>query len=62
MTDRKSLVFRFENIEVKEREFALVKIGETVPVEPKAFRVLLFLLRNPRAVGDERRNPHGCLE
>ena len=24
-----------------------LKIGETVPVEPKAFRVLLFLLQNP---------------
>ena len=47
MTDHKFLVFRFEDIEVREREFVLVKIGETVPVEPKAFRVLLFLLRNP---------------
>src|ERR1700744_1935969 len=26
----------------------LVKAGEALPVEPKAFRVLLFLLRNPK--------------
>ena len=47
MTDGKFFVFRFGNIKVTEREFVLVKIGEIVPVEPKAFRVLLFLLRNP---------------
>ena len=47
MTDGKFFVFRFGNIKVTEREFVLVKDGETVPVEPKAFRVLLFLLRNP---------------
>ena len=33
MTDHKFLVFRFENIEVREREFVLVKMGETVPVD-----------------------------
>jgi DNA-binding winged helix-turn-helix (wHTH) protein/Tol biopolymer transport system component len=43
----KSFVFRFADFEVREREFALVKTGETVAVEPKAFRVLLILLRNP---------------
>jgi Tol biopolymer transport system component/DNA-binding winged helix-turn-helix (wHTH) protein len=42
----KSFVFLFENIEVREREFALVKLGEVFPVEPKAFRVLIVLLRN----------------
>jgi TolB-like protein/DNA-binding winged helix-turn-helix (wHTH) protein/Flp pilus assembly protein TadD len=47
VTEHKYFVFRFGDIEVTEREFLLVKIGETVPVEPKAFRVLLFLLRNP---------------
>ncbi len=50
MTDNKSLVFRFADVEVKEREFLLVKAGNEVPVEPKAFRVLLFLLRNPGKV------------
>jgi Tol biopolymer transport system component/DNA-binding winged helix-turn-helix (wHTH) protein len=43
----KSFIFRFANIEVREREFSLAKAGEVSPVEPKAFRVLLILLRNP---------------
>jgi len=41
-------VFRFTDFEVREREFGLIKDGEVLPVEPKAFRVLLFLLRNPQ--------------
>jgi Tol biopolymer transport system component/DNA-binding winged helix-turn-helix (wHTH) protein len=44
----KSLVFRFADMEVREREFSLLKAGEVLPVEPKAFRVLLTLLRNPQ--------------
>src|SRR5580658_8875907 len=44
----KSFVFRFGDIEVREREFSVVKAGEVLPVEPKAFRVLLILLRNPQ--------------
>ena len=47
MTEHKCLVFKFADVEVREREFCLVKAGEVLPVEPKAFRVLLFLLRNP---------------
>src|SRR5271170_1125390 len=47
MTNDKSHVFRFIDVEVKEREFVLLKAGSAVQVEPKAFRVLLFLLRNP---------------
>src|ERR1700740_3601698 len=47
MTERKCLVFSFADVEVREREFCLVRNGEALPVEPKAFRVLLFLLRNP---------------
>ena len=47
MTDPKSFVFKFEDIEVRESEFALTRAGETVKVEPTAFRVLLYLLRNP---------------
>ena len=47
MTENKSLVFKFADVEVREREFCLVKAGEVLPVEPKTFRVLLFLLRNP---------------
>jgi Tol biopolymer transport system component/DNA-binding winged helix-turn-helix (wHTH) protein len=48
MTESKSLVFRFGDVEIREREFCLVKAGEVSPIEPKAFRVLLFLLRNPQ--------------
>ena len=48
VTETKSIVFRFADVEVREREFCLVKAGEVLPVEPKTFRVLLFLLRNPQ--------------
>ena len=47
MTNHKPCVFRFGEFEVREREFLLVKPDGPVAVEPKAFRVLLFLLRNP---------------
>jgi DNA-binding winged helix-turn-helix (wHTH) protein len=47
VTEHKFFVFRFGDIKVSEREFLLIKAGEAVAVEPKAFRVLLFLLRNP---------------
>ena len=43
----KSLVFSFDDVEVREREYSIIKGGEVLAVEPKAFRVLLFLLRNP---------------
>ena len=47
MTERKCFVFRFADVEVREREFLLIRAGERISVEPKAFRVLLYLLRNP---------------
>ena len=47
MTGRKCSVFRFSNVEVDERELQLKRSGEAFPVEPKAFRVLMHLLRNP---------------
>jgi DNA-binding winged helix-turn-helix (wHTH) protein/Tol biopolymer transport system component len=43
----KPFVFTFADVEVREREFCVVRGGEVLPVEPKAFRVLVFLLRNP---------------
>jgi DNA-binding winged helix-turn-helix (wHTH) protein len=43
----KPFVFTFADVEVREREFCIVKSGEVLPVEPRAFRVLLFLVRNP---------------
>src|ERR1019366_9247410 len=48
MLATKTSVFRFADVEVREREFSIIKAGEVVPVEPKAFRVLLFLLHNPQ--------------
>src|SRR5277367_5112815 len=47
MTEHKCFVFTFAVVEVREREFCIVKAGELLPVEPKAFRVLLFMLRSP---------------
>jgi Tol biopolymer transport system component/DNA-binding winged helix-turn-helix (wHTH) protein len=44
----KSFVFCFDDVEVRERELSLVKADQALTVEPKAFRVLLFLLRNPQ--------------
>ena len=48
MMGNKSFVFRFSDVEVREREFALLKAGTALAVEPKAFRVLLLLLHNPQ--------------
>jgi DNA-binding winged helix-turn-helix (wHTH) protein/Tol biopolymer transport system component len=48
MKETKSFIFRFAGVEVREREFSLLKAGKLLPVEPKAFRVLLLLLRNPQ--------------
>jgi DNA-binding winged helix-turn-helix (wHTH) protein len=48
MAGQKCSVFRFSDVEVHERELQLKRAGEAaLPVEPKAFRVLLYLLRNP---------------
>lgn len=44
----KSFVFRFDDVEVREREFTLIKASKVLTVEPKAFRALLFLLHNPQ--------------
>ena len=48
MTESKSQIFRFADVEVREREFSLTKAGQLLTVEPKAFRALLFLLHNPQ--------------
>ena len=49
MMASKSFVFSFDDVEVREREFKLIKAGKVLTVEPKAFRALLFLLRNPQS-------------
>jgi len=48
MTEQKCFVFRFADVEVRERELLVMKAGRTLPVEPRAFRVLLYLLHNPQ--------------
>ena len=48
MTERKYFVFSFDDVKVRESEFCIAKDGEVLTVEPKAFRVLLYLLHNPR--------------
>ena len=48
MMPGKFFVFRFDDVEVREREFSLTKAGKVLSIEPKAFRVLLFLLHNPQ--------------
>lgn len=48
MMRNKSFVYRFSDVEVREQEFSLLKAGKVLAVEPKAFRVLLLLLRNPQ--------------
>ncbi len=54
MIEHKCFVFTFTDVEVREREFCIVKSGEVLSVEPKAFRVLLFLVRNPhRLIGKD---------
>ena len=50
----KSFIFRFAEVEVREKEFSIVKAGEVLAVEPKAFRVLLVLLRSQgKLIGKE---------
>lgn len=41
------IVYRFADIEVHERELHICRNGDVLPVDPKAFRVLLHLFRNP---------------
>jgi DNA-binding winged helix-turn-helix (wHTH) protein len=55
MMPSKSFVFRFDDVEVREREFTLIKAGKVLSVEPKAFRALLFLLHNPTKIDLKRR-------
>src|ERR1700741_371410 len=42
--------FRFADGEVREGEFSVRKDGQVLPVEPKAYKVLEFLLSNPGRV------------
>jgi Tol biopolymer transport system component/DNA-binding winged helix-turn-helix (wHTH) protein len=54
MNDPKLCVFRFSEFEVAERELRITRLGVVVPLEPKALRVLIYLLRNPdRIIGKD---------
>ena len=48
MNESKSHVYRFSGFEVRERDLCLMKEDVVLTIEPKAFRVLLILLRNPQ--------------
>ena len=48
MTTVQSVVYRFADVEVDDWEFSVIRGGEVLAVEPKAFQVLIYLLRNPR--------------
>jgi eukaryotic-like serine/threonine-protein kinase len=41
-------IFRFADVEGRDREFSLTKACEVLQVEHKAFRVFLILLHNPQ--------------
>src|SRR5246127_226546 len=43
-------IFRFADVEVDETTFSVTKAGEVLPLEPKVFKVLQFLLHHPGRV------------
>lgn len=47
MVGHNSSIFRFSDVEVHEGELHIRRNGDVLPVEPKAFRSLVHLLRNP---------------
>ena len=48
MTANKSHIFLCDGFEIREHEYCIVRKGEVVAIEPRAFRVLLYLLKNPQ--------------
>ncbi len=46
MTLQTSFTFRFADVEVREPELRVTRSGEPLAIEPKAFRVLVYLLRH----------------
>jgi DNA-binding winged helix-turn-helix (wHTH) protein len=49
-TEHRCCVFRFADVEVRERDFSINRAGKKLPLEPKAYKVLQFLLHNPGRV------------
>jgi DNA-binding winged helix-turn-helix (wHTH) protein len=59
MKPSKSVVFHFDDVEVREREFTLVKAGKVLTVEPKAFRTLLIpAAQSPGVLGKWLKSAH----
>jgi Tol biopolymer transport system component/DNA-binding winged helix-turn-helix (wHTH) protein len=48
--EHRSCIFRFADVEVDESNFSVTKSGEILPLEPKVFKVLQFLLHHPGRV------------
>lgn len=46
MIPTKGLVFRFSDVEVSEPELRAMRAGQALEIEPKAFRVLVHLIKN----------------
>jgi eukaryotic-like serine/threonine-protein kinase len=46
MTVQTAFTFRFADVEVREPELRVIRSGEPLAIEPKAFRVLIYLLRH----------------
>jgi DNA-binding winged helix-turn-helix (wHTH) protein len=45
--DNQALVFQFDDVRVEVGNAQVFKTGRRVSLEPKAFRVLVFLLEHP---------------
>jgi Tol biopolymer transport system component/DNA-binding winged helix-turn-helix (wHTH) protein len=48
--EHRGCIFRFADVELNERNFSVTRAGEVLPVEPKVFKVLQFLLHHPDRV------------
>jgi DNA-binding winged helix-turn-helix (wHTH) protein/Tol biopolymer transport system component len=48
--EHRSCIFRFADVEVDESNFSVTKAGEVLPLEPKVFKVLQFLVHHPDRV------------
>jgi DNA-binding winged helix-turn-helix (wHTH) protein len=48
--EHRRCIFRFADVEVDESNFSVTKSGEPLPLEPKVFKVLQFLLHHPGRV------------
>src|SRR5579863_4197420 len=47
MKDMKNRCYRFENVEIDVQNLRVTVGSEVRPLEPKSFRLLLFLIENP---------------